>query len=90
LNTEENKIKVVLALDQAKGPAPVGYVSQKSGIEDPLELLRQLEEDGIVHRLPLNTWSPSGAPQFELTPKAKRLLHQLVAARLEQLIEARV
>ncbi len=87
---EENKVKVILALDQAKGPAPIGYISQKTGIENPRELLRQLEEDGIVQRLPFNSWSPSGAPQFELTAKAKRLLQQLIATRLEQLVEAGV
>ncbi len=85
---EENKVKVILALDQAKGPAPIGYISQKTGIDNPRELLRQLEEDGIVQRSPSNTWSPSGAPQFELTTKAKKLLQQLIATRLEQFIEA--
>lgn len=89
-NSEDNKIKVILALDQAKGPAPIGYISQKAGIEDPRELLRQLEEDGIVHRLAVNSWSPSSSPQFELTTKAKKLLQQLVATRLERLIEARI
>jgi len=87
---EENKVKVILALDQAKGPAPIGYISHKTGIDNPRELLRQLEEDGIIQRLPFNSWSPSGAPQFELTAKAKKLLQQLIATRLEQLIEAGV
>jgi hypothetical protein len=87
---EEKKVKIILALDQAKGPAPVGYISKKSDIENPRELLRQLEEDGIVCCLPSNSWSPSNAPQFELTVKAKKLLQQLIATRLEQLVEARI
>jgi len=87
---EEKKVKIILALDQAKGPAPVGYISKKSGIENPRELLRQLEEDGIVYCLASNSWSPSNAPQFELTAKAKKLMQQLIATRLEQLIEARI
>ncbi len=87
---EEKKVKIILALDQAKGPAPIGYISRKSAIEDPLELLQQLEEDGIVCCLPSNSWSPSNAPQFELTAKARKFLQQLIATRLEQLIEARI
>jgi len=87
---EEKKVKIILALDQAKGSAPIGYISKKSAIENPRELLRQLEEDGIVCCLPSNSWSPSNAPQFELTANAKKLLQQLVATRLEQLIEARI
>jgi len=87
---QEKKVKIVLALDQAKSPAPVGYISKKSGIENPIELLQQLEKDGIVSRLTSSSWSPTNAPQFELTPKAKKLLQQLIATRLEQLIEARI
>ena len=85
----ESKINVILALSQAKGPAPIGYISQKSGIENPRELLRQLEEDDIVEKSPFNSWSASNAPQYELTNKAKKLLQQLIASRLEQLIEVR-
>jgi len=87
---QEKKVKIVLALDQAKSPAPIGYISKKSGIENPRELLQQLEKDGIVSRLPSSSWSPTNAPQFELAPKAKKLLQQLMATRLEQLIEARI
>jgi len=87
---QEKKVKIILALDQAKSPAPIGYISRKSGIENPLELLLQLEEDDIVYRLPSNSWSPSNAPQFELAPKAKKLLQQLIATRLEQIIEVRI
>ena len=82
----EKKIKIILALEQAKGAAPGGYIAQKSGIDDPSELLRQLEEDGAVCRLPSDSWSASNAPQYQLTSKAKKLLQQLVATQLEQLI----
>jgi len=87
---EEKKVKIIMALDRARSPAPVGYISKKSGVENPLELLRQLEEDGIVCCPPSSSWSPTNSPQFELTPKAKKLLQQLIATRLEQLIEARI
>jgi hypothetical protein len=88
VNIEESKVKVILALDQAKGPAPIGYVTQKTGLENPNEILRQLEEDGIVRMLPASSWSTANSPQFELTPKAKKLLQELIATRLEQLVEA--
>ena len=87
---EENEVKIVLALDKAKGSAPIGYISQKSGIENPHELLQQLEQGGIVCRVPSSSWSPTNQPQYELTNKAKKLLQQLIATRLEQLIEAGV
>jgi len=86
----ESKVKVILALDQAKGAAPIGYISQKSGIEDPRELLRQLEEEGIICMVSPSSWSPANEPQYELTNKAKKLLQQLIATRLQQLIEVGV
>jgi len=82
----EKKVKIILAMDQIKGPAPVHYVSQKSGVEDAEELLRMLEEDGVVSRAPPVSESMSNVPQYELTNRAKRLLQQLVATQLEELI----
>lgn len=90
LGIGEDKVKLVLAMERAKGPAPLGYLTQRTGIEDPRELLSQLEGEGIVRRLSPDSWSPSHAPQYELTGKATKLLHQLIATRLEQLIEVRV
>lgn len=58
--------------------------------ESPCRNLRQLEDDGIIQRAPPSTWSASLEPQYEITAKAKRLLQQLVASRLEQLIRVRV
>jgi len=86
----ENEVKLILAMEKAKGPVPLGYLTQKTGIEDPHELLSLLEVEGIVSRLRPDSWSPSHAPQYELTSKATKLLRQLVTTRLEQLIEARV
>ena len=93
-NLEEKKIKIVLALGEAKNPAPVGYICQKCEIdetcENPCRHLRQLEEDGVIQRLSPSSWSASLEPQYELPTKTKRLLKQLIAIKLEQLIEARV
>lgn len=82
----EKKIKIVLAMDRIGGPAPVHYISQKSGVEDAQELLHQLEKDGIICRASPISESMSNVPQYELTNKAKKLLQQLVATQLEQLI----
>jgi hypothetical protein len=36
------------------------------------------------------TWSPSLEPQYELPVKTKNLLQQMIATRLEQLIQTRI
>ena len=93
-NLEERKIRIILALNEAKNAAPVGYVCQRCGIDDkcenPCRNLRQLEEDGIIQLLPASTWSSSLEPRYELPAKTKKLIQQMVAARLEHLVRARV
>lgn len=90
-NLEERKTRIILALDEAKSAAPVAYICQRCGIDEtcetPCRNLLQLEDDGVVQRAPLNTWSPSHDPQYELPSKMKKHLQQMVAARLEQLIQ---
>jgi len=62
-NPEERKIRIILALNEAKNAAPIGYVCQRCGIdetcESPCRNLRQLEDDGIIQRASPSTWSPS-------------------------------
>lgn len=90
-NLEEKKLKIILALGEAKLGAPVGYICQKCGMDDrcqnPCIHLSQLEEDGVIQRLSPSTWSASLEPQYELPAKSKKLLQQLIATRLEQLIQ---
>ena len=90
-NLEERKTRIILALNEAKGAAPVAYICQRCGIDEtceaPCRNLSQLEGDGMVQRAPLNTWSPSHDPQYELPVKMKELLQQMVVARLEQRIQ---
>jgi hypothetical protein len=92
-NLEERKIRIILALNEAKSAAPVGYICQRCGIdetcENPCRNLRQLEDDGIIQRVSPSTWSASREPQYELPAKTKKLLQQMVATRLEQLIQVR-
>lgn len=82
----EKKVKIVLAMERIDGPAPVHYISQKSGVEDARELLLQLEKDGVIIKAQPISESMSNAVQYELTNRARRLLQQLVATQLEQLI----
>ena len=86
---EEKKVKVLVALDRAKSPAALGYISEHSGVEEPYELLEQLEKVGLVRRAPPSDWSPAGEPRFELTPRPRKTLQKLIANRLMQLIEKR-
>lgn len=92
-NLEERKIRIILALNEAKSAAPVGYICQRCGIdetcENPCRNLRQLDDDGIIQRVSPSTWSASREPQYELPAKTKKLLQQMVATRLEQLIQVR-
>jgi hypothetical protein len=93
-NLEERKTRIILALNEAKNAAPVGYICQRCGIdetcENPCRNLKQLEDDGIIHRASPSTWSPSLEPKYELPVKTKRLLQHMIATRLEQLVQARV
>ena len=93
-NLEERKTRIILALNEAKNAAPVGYICQRCGLDEtcetPCRNLTQLEEDGIIQRAPASTWSPSLEPQYELPMKTKKLLQQMIATRLEQLIQMRV
>jgi len=86
---EEKKVKVLVALDRAKSPAALGYISEHSGVEEPYELLEQLEKVGLVRRAPPSDWSPAGEPRFELARGAKKTLQKLIAKRLVQLIQKR-
>ena len=90
---EEKKVKIVLALGEAKTPVPVGYICERCGMnrayDNPSVHLDQLEQDGIVHRMSPSSWSASLEPQYELSAKSKNLLQQLIATRLEQIIQVR-
>lgn len=63
--------KVVKVLKEAKSPAPPGYIARRTGLDDPLKLLEEMEEMGLVRRVELLNWSPSLYPMFEVVPKAE-------------------
>jgi hypothetical protein len=93
LSLEEKKVRIILALGEAKNGAPVQYVCERCGMDDtcenPCRHLTQLEEDGMVRRLSPSTWSPSLDPKYELSSRTRKLLQQMIATRLEQLIQVR-
>ena len=70
----EEKVRIILALNRTSGAAPLGYISKYSGIDEPYELLQQLEKDGLVCRTQPSSWSASLMPLFELTNKARDFL----------------
>ncbi len=82
----EEKAKIVLEIDRMNGPAPVHHICKKCGVENAEELLRQLEQDGIIGRASPISESMSNVVQYMLTTEAKNQLQQLVANQLEQLI----
>jgi len=71
---KEYAAKILKVLSRARGPAPLGYISKQSGIEHPLELLRQLEKCDLVCRTAQGDFNLSLMPLFELTDKVKKLL----------------
>lgn len=89
-NFKKEEPKILLALSRTKGAAPLGYISEHSGIKNPYETLLRLEKKELVYRTPPGIWALSYLPLFELTPKARDLIRQATDARLEQLIEVTV
>jgi len=84
---KENKARILLALNMARSPAPLGYISNHSGIDDPYELLQLLEEGGLVCRTPRGHWGLTLMPLFELTVKGKELLRRVSDKQVEKLID---
>jgi len=68
---EKARTRILICLDRAEGPAPIGYILSNSGVENPYELLCQMEKEGLVTRLPPNTWSLTCGPHFSLASGLK-------------------
>lgn len=58
-------------LKEAKSPVPLGYITRRAGLDNPLELLEKMEEKGLVRRVDPPNWSPSLHPMFEIVPKVE-------------------
>ena len=69
--SKNGKTKILFALNTTYSTAPLGYISNHSGISDPCTLLQELEKNGLVIRTEPSIWSTSLAPQFELTNRAR-------------------
>ena len=74
---EGKKIKILQVLERASCPCPPDYITLHTNIAEPLNLLNALEEEGYVHCLEDNHWSPSRPLQFEITLKARQELRQI-------------
>lgn len=87
-NTIADKVRVILTIDEMGEPVSAGDISWKSGVEKTHveELLRQLEEEDVVTKVPPLSESLSDVRFYKLTSRAKKLLQQLVATQLEKLI----
>jgi DNA-binding MarR family transcriptional regulator len=87
-NIVGNKVKVILTIDEMGEPVSASDISWKSGVEktEVQEILRQLEQDDVVTKVPPLSESLSDVRFYKLTSRAKKLLQQLVATQLEELI----
>jgi hypothetical protein len=70
--------KILLILDKAKTPVPLGYISLHTGIEEPLEILEKMRENNLVNISPPSCWSCCMGPMYEITPKAQRELYNIL------------
>jgi hypothetical protein len=80
---DKKMISILQALDVAKAPTTVAFVSVHTHIVDPLPLIESLEKDGYVHRI-APQGAASGAPtKFEMTPKAVKELSDIESSVLK-------
>lgn len=79
ISMENEQIKkILLILDRAKTPVPLGYILLHTGIKEPLEILEKMRENNLVHRSSPSSWSCCMDPMYEITPKAQRELHSIL------------
>ncbi|MCP8304837.1 MAG: hypothetical protein H3Z50_05145 [archaeon] len=70
--------KILLALDRAKSPVPLGYISLHTEIEEPHGILEKMEEKGLVRRCLLSYWPDDMHPLYEITPKTQKELGHIL------------
>jgi hypothetical protein len=73
-NCELEAKKVLITLALANTPAPLGYIADHTGINDPRPIVERLEARGWVRRCPSARWSCSQHPQFEVRPEIRKEL----------------
>lgn len=66
--------KVLIALALAKAPAPLGYIADRTGIDEPLPTVERLEAMGWVRRCPSSQWSCTHGLHFEVRPEVLKEL----------------
>lgn len=87
-NITNNKVKVMLTLHKIGNPMSANDVYCETGVEksDAQKFLHQLEEEGIVSKVPPLSASMSNIRFYKLTTTAKQQIQELLATKLEELI----
>ncbi|MFX1351905.1 MAG: hypothetical protein ACFFA1_06780 [Promethearchaeota archaeon] len=80
---EIEMIKILKALDRASCACPLEYIALHTNIIQPLEIMKALEKEGYCCQSPVNGWSASGHPRFEITPLGRGKLRELEANVLQ-------
>jgi hypothetical protein len=77
-SVEDDDIKkILMVLFRSNGPAPLGYISNRTAIKEPLKILRKMEGMSLVRQCPHSCWSCCMDPIFKITSEAqKQLLEQ--------------
>lgn len=70
--------KILLALDRAKSPVPLGYISLHTEIEEPNGILEKMEEKGLIRRCVLLNWPDDMHPLYEITSKTQKELYHIL------------
>ena len=82
IDDEDKRILLILAL--AKSAVPLNYVSNHTGIKEPLKILEKMEKVGLVRRFSPSSWSSNVYPMFEITPRAREELFNYDLVCLEK------
>jgi len=80
---ENDMMKILKVLDRASCACPLGYVTRHTNIIQPLEAIKALEKEGYCCQSPVDGWSASGHPKFEITPMGRHKLRELEANVLQ-------
>jgi hypothetical protein len=82
IDDEDKRILLIMAL--AKSAVPLNYVSNHTGIKEPLKNLEKMEKVGLVRRFSPSNWSSNVCPMFEITPRTREELFNYDLSILEK------
>lgn len=82
IDEEDKRILLIMAF--AKSAVPLNYVSNHTGIKEPLKILEKMEKVGLVRRFSPLSWSSNICPMFEITPRTREELFNCDLACLDE------